>query len=93
MRLPTFLRSKQTHPFRFTLALGETQIWTHDAAACGLFVACLEGSVWLTDGEGADRVLDAGDRWGTTRSGRIVVEALARARLEVEVALQAAGRT
>jgi len=85
MWLATLFR-QQAPLLRFTLALGERQVWSHDVMAAGFFLRCTDGSLWLTDGEGGDRILHAGDRWGTTRHGRIVVEALSRARFEVEVA-------
>lgn len=73
--------------FGFALALAERQVFTHDATGIGLFVRCARGTIRLVDPEGAVHVLAPGDRWGTTRRGRLALEALTSARVELEVAL------
>ncbi|WP_373048741.1 DUF2917 domain-containing protein [Vulgatibacter sp.] len=86
MRFLSLLRSRVAPVFRIHLQLAERQVWSHEVEGVGFFVRCDSGSIWLTDAEGADRILRPGDRWGSTRKGTVVVEALARSRLELQIA-------
>jgi quercetin dioxygenase-like cupin family protein len=53
--------------------------------ATGVRLACLEGSLWITEeGEGADIVLAGGESYAIEAKGRALVQALGHSRLAVE---------
>jgi len=59
--------------------------------AAGTVIACLEGTVWLTEeGDARDHFLQRGDRHRIRGAGVVVMEALGDARLETEPANETA---
>jgi hypothetical protein len=62
------------------------------ADARGVRVACLEGTLWITqEGDPHDIVVQSGEAHEVARDGRTVIQALDAGRAVVEAACSAAG--
>lgn len=83
--VPIAASSRRREPIPLLHRVEKGQVQSHVAGRAGLVVRCEGGSIWLSDGRGGDHVLEAGDRWETSRRGLVVVEALEASRYELRV--------
>lgn len=64
--------------------LTETKAWSSEVEPGGLEIRVLSGTVWLTqEGDGEDRILGPSSTFETERTGRVALQSLTPARLEV----------
>lgn len=67
--------------------LNEAKAWSSEVAQEGLEIKVLSGTIWLTqEGDGEDRILGPAAAFVTDRSGRVAIQSLTRARVEVAAA-------
>jgi hypothetical protein len=66
------------------IELNETGTWSAAVEHSGLELRVRRGTVWVTqEGDPEDHVLEAGGAFVTTRPGRVAIQSLTPARLEV----------
>ncbi len=76
---------QQTQVAAQELVLTKGEVWRALGSDGWQAVRCLEGILWLTQtGDGKDYILRAGDAFLVTGPGKVVVEAIAAARVQVE---------
>lgn len=72
--------------------LNEAGTWSAEVAEAGMQIRVLAGSVWVTqESDPEDHVLEAAGVFSTGRAGRVAIQSLSRARLEVTGAHHAHG--
>lgn len=66
--------------------LEQARAWSAEVRQAGAELRVLSGRVWVTqEGDGEDHVLEAGSTFLTDRAGRVAVQSLTRARVQVEL--------
>jgi hypothetical protein len=83
--LSPLLATRPSHArTRSERAFSAGALWGFDAKP-GARVSCVDGSIWVTQtGDGADHVLGEGESLTVDLRGRVVIQALADARVVVE---------
>jgi hypothetical protein len=72
--------------------LNETGTWSADVANAGMEIRVLDGSIWVTqEADPEDHIVGAAGRFVTSHRGRVAIQSLTPARLEVAGARHAHG--
>ena len=73
--------------FIMIVELSEAKAWSSEVDPSGLEIRVLSGTVWLTqEGDGEDRVLGPEATFVAERGGRVAIQSLTRARVEIDAA-------
>jgi len=66
------------------ITLTENSFWSAHCRSNEIQIECQEGAVWITqEGDYRDIILHAGQRYGIEKRGRVIVQAIAGARILV----------
>lgn len=69
--------------------LNEAKAWSSEVLEGSLEIKVLAGTIWLTqENDGEDRILGPSGSFVTDRAGRVAIQSLTRARVEVAAAHQ-----
>ncbi len=72
------------------LALGKGDLWLAAGNYCWRAIVCLQGIIWVTqERDLRDHVLAAGEMFLISQPGKVVVQALADARMQITPSLAA----